>query len=206
MKIPLELSCSDCQQTQYIFIDLIDTSFQGNCSCGADLDVSLGNVVTTGFKLLWRSKYELKEKKDYSLSIVFSAAAFECELSRLYFKWNYIGRDEDISDADLEEQLRRHKTIKVKIEEVAKLMDSRGFTQFVKETDDLRETIVEGFPSLNIDSLASSFQEHLFWPRNRILHLDDSKYREDDAVRSINIALLGLRILEVMDRNKRKNI
>lgn len=117
-----------------------------------------------------------------------------------------LGRDEEISDADLEEQLRRYQTIKVKIEEVAKLMDSRGFTQFVKETDDLRETIVEGFPSLNIDSLASSFQEKLFWPRNRILHLGYSSYREDDAFRSLNIAVLGLKILEVMDRNKRKTI
>ena len=206
MKIPLEISCYDCKQTQYVFIDLIDTSFQGNCSCGADLDVPLGNYATTGFKLLWRSKYELKERKDYSLSIVFSATAFECELSRLYFKWNYIGRDEEISDADLEEELRRFNPFNVKIEEVAKLMDSRGFTQFVKETDNLRETIAEGFTSLNIDSLATSFQKELFWPRNRILHLGYSNYREDDAFRSLNISVFGLRILEVMDGNKQKTI
>ncbi len=86
------------------------------------------------------------------------------------------------------------------------LMDARGFTQFVKETEDLRETIVEGFPSLDIDNLATSFQKNLFWPRNRILHLGYSNYKEGDAFRSLNIAVLGLRILEVMDRNEQKTI
>lgn len=207
MKIPFEIPCNSCKQLQYIFIDLADTSFQGNCSCGANLDVSFGNNVTTGYKLLWRSQYELKEKKDYNLSIVFSATAVECELSRLFFKWDFIGRDEDISNAELEEQLRRYKTINIKIKEIAKLMDSRGFTRFVKETDDLRGMIVAGFPSLNIDSLPSSFQEKLFWPRNRILHLGDSRYdKEDAAIRCFNIATLGLKILEVMDRKKRETI
>ena len=206
MKIPFEIPCNNCKQLQYIFIDIADTSFQGNCSCGADLDVSFGNNVTTGYKLLRRSQYELTEKKDYNLSIVFSAMAVECELSRLYFKWNYIGRDKDISDEELEEQLRRYKTINTKIEEIAKLMDSRGFTRFVKETDDLRETIVAGFPSLNIDSLSSSFQEKLFWPRNRILHLGDSKHGKEDAIRCFNMATIGLSILEVMDRKKRETI
>jgi hypothetical protein len=206
MKIPFEIPCNNCKQLQHIFIDLADNSFQGNCSCGADLDVSFGNNATTGYKLLRRSQYELKDKKDYSLSIVLSAAAFECELSRLYFKWTYIGRDDYISDSDLEEQLRCYKAISTKIEEITKLMDSRGFTCFVKETDDLRKMIDEGFPSLNVDTLSKSFQEKLFWPRNRILHLGDSKYGEEDAIRSFNIATLGLRVLDVMDGNKRKTI
>lgn len=207
MKIPFEIPCNSCQQLQYIFFDLADTSFQGNCSCGANLDVSFGNNVTIGYKLLWRSQYELKEKKDYNLTIVFSAMAVECELSRLFFKWNFIGRDEDISNAELEEQLRHYKTINIKIEEIAKLMDSRGITQFVKETDDLREMIVSGFPSLYIDSLPISFQKNLFWPRNRILHLGDYRYaKEEAAIRCLNIAALGLKILEVMDRKKLETI
>lgn len=206
MKIPFEIPCNNCKQSLYIYVNLDDTSFHGNCSCGADLDVSFGNSITTGYRLLRRSQYELTERKDYNLSLVFSAMAFECELSRLYFKWNYINREEEISDEELEEQLRGFRTINTKIEEVTKLMDPRGFSQFVQETDDLRDTIVAGFPSMSIDSLSRSFQEKLFWPRNRIVHLADSSHDKDDAFRCFNIATIGLRILDIMDRKKRENI
>ncbi len=208
MKIPLEIQCNTCKQSHFVFVNLDDTSFQWDCSCGEDISGSFANNVTTGFKLLWRSRYELIKKKDCSLSIVFSATAVECELSRLYFKWNNIAAlkdKEDISDDALEEHLRKYRTINTKFEEIAKLMDSRGFSQFVKETDDLRQMINNDFPSLNIDDLSKSFQESLFWPRNRILHLGASRYGHDDAIRCFDIATLALKIFESMDNNKRKN-
>lgn len=206
MKIPLHLPCNNCRESQTVFINLDDTSLECNCPCGADLSGVLASNVTTGVKLLWRSGYELKEKKDYSLSIVFSATAVECELSRLYFRWSDIAaleQNKEISDAELEKHLRDYRTINIKFEEVAKLMDPRGFTQFAKETDDLRCMIEQGFPSLKLNCLSKSFQEKLFWPRNRILHLGVSRYGQEDANRCFNIAALGLRILEIMDEKKR---
>ena len=80
-------------------------------------------------------------------------------------------------------------------------MDPRGFTQFANETDGLRRMIEQGFPSLKVNCLSKSFQEKLCWPRNRILHLGDSRYAQEDANRCFNIAALGLRILEIMDGN-----
>jgi hypothetical protein len=103
-------------------------------------------------------------------------------------------------------ELYQSGTINNKIEEVAKLMDPRGFSQFVQESNDLREIIVAGFPSLNIDNLSRSFQENLFWPRNRIVHLADSSHDKDYAFRCFNIATIGLRVLDEMDRKKRGNI
>jgi hypothetical protein len=37
--------------------------------------------------LFYRSLYELKVEKDYSLSIVLSATGLDSELSHLFFKW-----------------------------------------------------------------------------------------------------------------------
>jgi len=206
MKIPLRVPCDSCKKEEPIFIDLSDSSFERKCSCGDVYSGFLGNDVTVGYKILFRSRYELIETGDYPLSIVFSAAAFECELSRLHFKWSDITAlqtGKPVSDGDLEELLRKYRSIDVKIEEVCKLMDPLGFQEFVKSSTELRQTITEGFQSLSLNSLTSDFQQKLFWPRNRVLHLADTSFKKADGVRCFNIATLGLRILEELDKKKR---
>ena len=206
MKIPLRVLCDSCKKEELIFIDLSDSSFERQCSCGDVYSGFFGNDVTVGYKILFRSRYELIVTEDYPLSIVFSAAAFECELSRLHFKWSDITAlqtGKQVSDAELEELLRKYRSIDVKIEEVCKLMDPLGFQDFVKSSTELRQTVTEGFPSLHLNSLTSDFQQKLFWPRNRVLHLADTSFKKADGVQCFNIATLGLRILEELDKNKR---
>jgi hypothetical protein len=197
------LPCGNCRQSDYVFINLNDSSFEGNCPCGEDLSGSLSNDITTGFQILYRSNYELLERKDWSLTIVFSATAMDSELSRLYFKWKKIGAASEISDETLEKALRSFRTVDSKFEEVAKLMSPKGLTGFIKSNAALKEIIEKGFPSLSIDALSKSFQTNLFWPRNRILHLGKAKYTQEDARRCFNFASLGLRILESLDNEKR---
>lgn len=204
MKIPLNIPCSNCQKTEYFFINLDDSSFEGNCVCGEKFSGFLGLEITVGYKILYRSNYELLKNQDFPLSIVFSATALDCELSRLYFKWKQIGSSTYVTDAQLEPLLRTYRTIDMKFEEVSRLMDSRGFSEFVKSRTDLREIVEKGFPSLSMDELSKSFQTNLFWPRNRVLHLGDSSFSKEDANRCFNFATLGLKILEVLDLEKRK--
>ena len=45
---------------------------------------------TVGYKILAKSEYELSARRDFSMSIVFAAMSFECELSRLFGKWTSI--------------------------------------------------------------------------------------------------------------------
>ncbi len=164
-----------------------------------------GTMSRLATKFFLESRYELIETEDYPLSIVFSAAAFECELSRLHFKWSDITAlqsGKQVSDGELEELLRKHRSIDVKIEEVSKLMDPLGFQEFVKSSTDLRQIVTEGFPSLHLNSLTSDFQQKLFWPRNRVLHLADISFKKADGVRCFNIATLGLRILEELDKER----
>jgi hypothetical protein len=172
MKISLRVPCDSCKKEELIFINLSDSSFERKCSCGDVYSGIFGNDVTVGYKILFRSRYELIETEDYPLSIVFSAAAFECELSRLHFKWSDIAASQtgkQVTDGELEELLRKYRSVDVKIEEVCKLMDPLGFQDFVKSSTELRQTVTEGFPSLHLNSLTSDFQQKLFWPRNRVL-------------------------------------
>lgn len=206
MKIPLHIDCSECGLEHYVFVNLKDTSFEWNCTCGADLSGFLSANVTTGFKLLYRSRYELMGNHDFSLSIVFSATAVDCELSRLHFKWRSIGglsEGRSPTDAELEEQLRSFRSIAVKMEQVCRLMHPGGVVDFVQSDHQLKETVECGFPSLELSDLSKSFQMRLFWPRNRVLHLADATFSLDDAKRCFNIATLGLRILEALDQKKR---
>ena len=76
MKIPLPIKCSSCGRQHNIFVKLDDTDIGDSvCACGEEIFGSLDGTVTIGDKLLWRSKYEFSNNKDYPLSIVFAAAS-----------------------------------------------------------------------------------------------------------------------------------
>jgi ribosomal protein S27E len=207
MKIPFLLECDQCGHVQYIHVNLEDSSFETKCrTCGTEVPSFFGSNVTIGTKILWRSNFELLEQKDYSLSIVFSATAFECELTRLHFKWNQIraiGSAAKVSDEDLESLLRKYRTIDVKMEKVSKLMDPRGFAGYVNQSPEFSKAINEGFPSLSLANITKDFQRTLFWPRNRVLHLADTSFSYNEARSCYNIAALGLTILRDMDMKRR---
>lgn len=206
MKIPLNIDCDECGHQRIVYINLDDTSFDSVCDCGSDLSGYFDSTVTTGVKLLWRCRFEIMDTKDYPLSIVFAATSVDCELSRLFFKWREIEQIDselEITDEELEKQLRDFANIKSKINEVTKLMSPEGITSFVQKDNELKKTIETGFPSLDVNNLPKSFQEKLFWPRNRILHLGDSNYGSAEAIRCFNIATLGLKILGRLDEERR---
>jgi len=205
VKIPLELpDCDRCRKSNTVWIRLHDTSFDFRCSCGEELSGSLGVGITVGYKGLYRSRYELMQNDDPILSMVFSATALEWELVRLRRKWleiNALDEGQDISIEEIEKSLRRHLKIYDKIKKTGKLLYPQGFEKFVCDSSELKNVVQQGFPSLSLDSLIKDFEENLFWPRNRILHFSYDGYAKDDAIKSYNIAQLGLLILNTMDKN-----
>ena len=87
MKIPLKLKCTKCDTQARVRIHLNATSFDWKCpNCGLDHPSFFATNVTMGYLILERSRDEYFER-DYSMSIVMAAMAFECELSRLFGKW-----------------------------------------------------------------------------------------------------------------------
>lgn len=67
----------------------------------------------------------------------------------------------------------------------------------------LREDISKGFKSIRVGTLAADFQQHLFWPRNKVLHWGDAKNSCEGAAKCYSIANLGLTILREMDLHRR---
>ena len=204
MKVPIYVKCKKCGEDNYINCILSDTEIKSVCKCGEGFSFSLSSSITIGERILEKSKYEFKINKDYNLSIVFAAMAFECELSNLFLIWASMNKD--ISDQELEKLLRKFGGIEKKIQEVSSLMFSGGINNFVENNPKRMNQIKKGFSSLNTKKLSKSLKEKLFWPRNRVLHLGFSGYAEEDAKKCFNIAALALDILSEMHINKSKDL
>lgn len=159
--------------------------------------------------LLVKSRHEIIDEEDFSMGIVFAAMAFESELSRLFFKWKDIecgGAGMQLDREQCEEQLRNFKTISGRIEGVSRYLVGCGIDDFVSARAHLRDPISTGFKSIRVGSLAADFQQHLFWPRNKVLHWGDAKNSYEDAAKCYSIANQGLTILRAMDLDRRTTL
>jgi hypothetical protein len=187
-------------------IHLQDTSPTWVCSNGHRNHGLFSLDYTVGYRILAKSHYELSAREDFSMSIVFSAMAFECELSRLFGKWTNIesnlSNGTGLSEEAIEEKLRKLTNIEKRIETVCRMMSPVGLDTFVKQTKELNDAISNRFPSLKIGTLAHDFQQTVFWPRNRVLHFGYTAYTEADASRCHSIADIGLQILSRLDKAK----
>jgi hypothetical protein len=212
MNIPFPIKCRECKTKKSFIITSEVSNFEFICTCGARYPIFLQNSITIGTKLLQRSQYEIESNNDFSLSIIFSATAVECELSRLYKKWRRIielkksSGFSEISENALEIELRKNNQILKKIKQTSILMDENGFDDFVKKSPEIKNTIDQKYPSLDSNNLSESIQEKVFWIRNRIIHMGKTNYSKIDAIRCLNISSLCVYILKEMDKEKRKNI
>jgi len=204
VRIPYRLKCIDCKKEHLVFADLNAESIEFRC---CERSQTIPPYPIKGIKILERAVFEYNETKDYPLSIVFSAAAFECELADLHHRWLWIKglwTKQIPTDEELDKKLRKHSDIKSRIEAVARLMGHTGIDEFVKSDSKLTEIVKNGFPSIKIGTVARDFQTNLFWPRNRILHVGYTGYTSDDAKKCINIAQLGIGFVQAMNDAKAK--
>lgn len=210
MKIPLGFYCIECKRDNSVPIDLADTSFDFTCvQCGYRNYGPFDLQFTLGDRLRRRAVHELRVNRDPSLSIVFSAMALDCEVSRLHHKWERIDALLSLTDVAqdvLDERLRRFPNIAAKIEGVAKLLHGAGIEDFVAGDAELCTALDNGFRTIRRGSLATDFQQQLFWPRNRILHAGYSGYKDAEAVACLNSAVLGLWMFEKMDLGRRQTV
>jgi hypothetical protein len=204
MKIPVNAPCYACGERVTVFMILPDRDIAFQCSRGHDNAGPVDSQV--GALFLQRAQYEFATIRDLSMTIIFAAMGFEAELSRLHHKWQRLAAWDkaiDIANEKLDELLRRHPNIKDKINTVAVLMHPPGIDDFVRGQDDLRQIVSEGYPSLSGQPMAEGLQRALFWPRNTILHMGRIASEHEEAVRALNVARLGVYVLDRMDEKKR---
>jgi hypothetical protein len=208
LKVPLQLKCSKCMSPASVKIHLDATSVEWTCeNCGSENSGFFDPDVTIGVLLLERSGHEIRTERDYSMGIVMAAMALDTELSRLFGKWKEIDAIKAGLHFDREEcekELRNFRTIDQKIEAVSYLLVRKGIDEFVSTRPKLADVISTGSKSIRLGSLAKDFREHLFWPRNKILHWGDVRHSSEDAARCYSLADCGLRILREMDHERRE--
>ncbi len=166
MKIPFPVTCINCSKKTKYFVHSLDSSFDFNCECGEQSNFDIQSNITLSKKMLWRSLHEMETNNDFSLSIIFSAMAFEYEIARKYRKWRKIEelkKKNLISHEELEEELRKL-NLKNKIKKISLLMDQKGIDNFVTSSKDIVNTIKKDYPFLDYKKLSEGIEQYLSWP------------------------------------------
>ena len=108
-------------------------------------NVFLSSDYTIGIKILYKSYFEYEKNKDYDISIVLSAMAFESEISILYKKWSEISslkENKPFDEEQFEESLRRLGNIDNKIEKISEILFQNGLNAFINDSKEDYSNII----------------------------------------------------------------
>jgi hypothetical protein len=110
----------------------------------------LGNFA--GQLIISRSWTELKNG-DWTLTIVLGAMAVECEMARLYLKWNEVDllSTRSANDADREEweeRWRKFFAIGTKLDKVSELLTGQPFDSFLSQNSGLLGAAQAQYPAI----------------------------------------------------------
>src|SRR5580658_2687232 len=174
-----------------------------SCGAGFWFVKPLGSFV--GSRILNRAWAELGNG-DYTLVIVLSAMALECELARLFNKWSEL----EIMDtrmptaADKEafaEQWRKWVSIAVRLDKVATLLAKEDFDSFLSHNPQLLKRTHAKYPSAVVDR--DFVIKEFFYKRNRIVHAGEIDFQQSDAEKCFTLAATLFDVLNQMDLQRR---
>ncbi len=207
------------------------SSFPIRCQCGYEIvletvgtdsfkDTSCPNchsaicVVDNGFvsTRVFNKSFSELHSGDFTVAIIFSAMAVECELARVFVKWKGIdlGLPTDVTQAHLDlwdAQLRQWAKIAVRLDKVCEFLTNRNFDAFVTNHSKLVASIKERHPeSAGHVSIKKFVVERLFWKRNAIVHLGKIDFTLSDAEACRRTAETLFQIISEMDFVRRRRL
>jgi hypothetical protein len=182
-------------------------------ACGAILYSA--DSSTVGVRVLHRARLEI-ENGDFTLSIILSAMAVECEVASLFFKWKRVdfhmadtSRDVQVTEEqeqEWENEFRRWYTVTQKLDNFSKLMTGIDFDSFVSGDATLTKRFAGVQTGSNSASPKRVFAEQLFGRRNRILHSGKVDFGKLDAAECFEQAHNLLTIIAAMDRARYERV
>jgi hypothetical protein len=173
------------------------------CSaCKTQIWVTDDGLVST--RVFGRAEIELG-REDWSLAIILSAMAVECELAYLYSKWKAL--DADLVPSEVkpsptelwEEEFQKLGGINGKLDAVSELLTGDDFDSFLANRPDVLSTLRKMYPQL-AGSARDYFRQELFWKRNRILHSGKVQFGKTEAEECVKIALTMIQIIRLIDK------
>jgi hypothetical protein len=166
-------------------------------------------------RVLHRAQQEI-ESGDFTLSIVLSAMAIECEIARLFFKWRRVdfhmadtSRDVRVTEEqeqEWENEFRRWYAVTQKLDNFSKLMTGIDFDAFVSGDATLTKRFADIQTGSNSTSPKKVLAEQLFGRRNRILHSGKVDFSRQDAAACFAHARNLLTIIAAMDQARYERV
>jgi hypothetical protein len=160
-----------------------------------------------GDRLLHRSKAEM-DAGDFTLSIICSAVAVECFLTRAFLKWKGVENipkaghlPTEAEESVWEKEFPRSGGFPRPADFVSKALVGMSFDDFVAKSP-AAQKIMNGFPAAIGTSTRDYFQATLFEKRNRIMHWGHLNYGKADAQLCHQISLAATGILKIMDHER----
>jgi hypothetical protein len=209
----------------------VKSSFPIRCKCGHEIvlettgtkpfkDTSCPKchaaiwIVDNGFvsTRIFNKSLEQLNSGDFTLAIIFSAMAIECELARVFVKWKQVDlmatrMPASADEASWDAELRAWVQIAVRLDAVCKFLTGDTFDVLLAKQSKLSAAVRKKHPdSVNYASAKKFFEEHLFWKRNAIVHLGKIDFAQSDAEGCLHTAETLLQIISEMDFLRLKSL
>jgi hypothetical protein len=162
----------------------------------------LGNLV--GMAMLGRANAEVKDG-DWTIAIVLSAMAVECDMAYLFMKWNRIEvmatrEPNEVDEEAWETEWRKILGVAPRLDEVSDLLTGKAFDLFLSQDTKLLQSLHMRCPaSTSAPSPKQFFIKELFHKRNKIVHSGEINFRKEDAEMCLRLATTLTQILAAMD-------
>jgi hypothetical protein len=170
----------------------------------------LGNEV--GLRIMNRAWNELRQQ-NFTLTIVLSAMAVECELAYFYIKWkafdfataNDTHFHDPVKREEYAEEWRSFRYISRRFDEVSQLLTGKNFDLFLLDNGALLKAVENEYPtSKNFKSSKEFFRQELFDRRNKIVHRGKIDSQEAEGRMCFALATALFHIIKAMDMHRIK--
>jgi hypothetical protein len=209
MKSAIPVTCH-CGQEMTLLVSGTQDPKDAECpACGTTFWFvkPLGNFL--GMRIFNRAWAELGNG-DFTLVIVLSAMAVECELARLFIKWSEnelmnTGMPKPADTEALAEQWRKWNSIAVRLDKVSTLLVQEDLDSFLSHNPELLKSIHAKYPgSASCASPKEFFITKFFHKRNRIVHSGEIDFQQPDGEQCFTLAATLFEIMKEMDARRLK--
>lgn len=155
------------------------------------------------------------QQEDFTLSIILSAMAVECELAYFYIKWRALDFArtnntlfyDPAKKEEYAEEWRRFRNISRRFDEVSQLLTGKDFDSFLLDNGALVKAVEnEYLSSKNSTSWKEFFRQELFDRRNKIVHRGEIDFQEAEGKMCFALATALFHIIKAMDSHRIKVI
>jgi len=204
MKFSFPVPCK-CGETFTVHVTGIEFPEDAKCpKCNSTIWLvpPLGNLV--GMAILGRANAEV-QGGDWTIAIVLSAMAVECDMAYLFMKWNRVElmatRDPNEADEEAwETEWRKILGVAPRLDKVSSLLTGKPFDLFLSQDSRLLQSLHTCCPaSTAVASPKEFFIKELFHKRNKVVHFGEINFQKADAEMCLRLATTLTQILRAMD-------